>query len=138
MTSNNPNLFSEKKNSNCSMISTSLNGPFYKQRSSRINDISSTTTKNEYLYANQNHNNNQKIDLNLIDEINKLEQLDCDKENILNEVKKANKEAMDNFNKKYSNLYKIKKKYEHIRQKNMYLKLMIMNTIKLNNKNKNQ
>ena len=60
MMTNNQNMLTEKKISNISMASTSLNGPTIKQRSSiRNNDLSSNITKKEWPNGNPNKEKNE-------------------------------------------------------------------------------
>ena len=130
---NNQNILTEKKLSNSSMISTSLNGPYIRQRSSiRNNDLSSNITKKDWVYANQNK---EKYDVKLKNELNTLNEIYYNKKNELNEVMKEYQLTNELYNKKYHNLENNKKKLEALRQKNLNLKLMIMNIIRINNKN---
>ncbi len=130
---NNQNILTEKKISNSSMISTSLNGPYIRQRSSiRNNDLSSNITKKDWVYANQNK---EKYDVKLKNELNTLNEIYYNKKNELNEVMKEYQLTNELYNKKYHNLENNKKKLEALRQKNLNLKLMIMNIIRINNKN---
>ena len=130
---NNQNILTEKKISNSSMISTSLNGPYIRQRSSiRNNDLSSNITKKDWVYANQNK---EKYDVKLKNELNTLNEIYYNKKNELNEVMKEYQLTNELYNKKYHNLENNKKKLEALRQKNLNLKLMIMNIININNKN---
>ena len=129
---NNQNILTEKKISNSSMISTSLNGPYIRQRSSiRNNDLSSNITKKDWVYANQNK---EKYDVKLKNELNTLNEIYYNKKNELNEVMKEYQLTNELYNKKYHNLENNKKKLEALRQKNLNLKLMIMNIIRINNK----
>ena len=115
------------------MISTSLNGPYIRQRSSiRNNDLSSNITKKDWVYANQNK---EKYDVKLKNELNTLNEIYYNKKNELNEVMKEYQLTNELYNKKYHNLENNKKKLEALRQKNLNLKLMIMNIIRINNKN---
>ena len=132
---NNPKFYSERKNSNISMISTSLNGPIIRQRNSIKNDICSNLTKKEWAYGNQNNNNNIKYDIALKDELNKLNEIYYNKESELNELIKEYKIKKNIYIKKCNNLEKNKVKFELLKQKNLNLKLMIMNIIKIKNKN---
>ena len=130
---NNQNILTEKKISNSSMISTSLNGPYIRQRSSiRNNDLSSNITKKDWVYANQNK---EKYDVKLKNELNTLNEIYYNKKNELNEVMKEYQLTNELYNKKYHGLENNKKKLEALRQKNLNLKLMIMNIIRINNKN---
>ena len=131
---NNQKLHSERKFSNSSMISTSLNGPITRQRNSIKNDISSNLTKKEWGYGNQYHNN--RYDLILKDELNELNEIYYNKKNELNDVMNEYEIKNKIYKKKYNNLVKNKEKYESLRQKNLYLKLMIMRIIKIKNKTK--
>ena len=129
---NNQNILTEKKISNSSMISTSLNGPYIRQRSSiRNNDLSSNITKKDWVYANQNK---EKYDVKLKNELNTLNEIYYNKKNELNEVMKEYQLTNELYNKKYHNLENNKKKLEDLRKKNLNLKLMIMNIIRINNK----
>ena len=83
---NNQKFYSERKISNSSIISTSLNGPIFRQRNSNKNDIGSNLTKKEWAYGNQNNNN--RYDLILKDEINKLNEIYYNKKNELNDLMK--------------------------------------------------
>ncbi len=137
MIPNNQNILSDRKISNSSIISTSLNGPINRQRSSiRNNDISSNITKKEWLYGIPNNYNKDKPDTNLKNELNKLNQIYYDKSNELNDIKKECKKISENLSIKKSNLDKNKAKYESLRQSNLNLKLMILNLMKVKNKNK--
>ena len=130
----NQNILTEKKISNISMVSTSLNGPIIRQRSSiRNNDISSNITKKEWPYGG--NQNKEKNDIKLINELNSLNEIYNNKKIELNEVMKEYKNTFDLYNKKYHKLQINKEKFESIRQKNLNLKLMIMNIIKVKNKN---
>ena len=53
----------------------------------------------------------------------------------MNEVMKENQKNNELYNKKYNNLENNKKKLEDLKKKNLNLKLMIMNIIRINNKN---
>ena len=136
MMTNNQNMLSDKKMSNFSMVSTSLNGQNIRQRNSiRNNDISSNTTKKEWAYGNQN---NKVKELNLLNEYNTLNEIYYNKEIELNEVMNELQFTKDNYKKKYNNLQRNKEKFESLRQQNLNLKLMIMNIIKIKNKNKDK
>ena len=137
MFQNNRNLLNERKISNISNTSTSLNAPFNKPINSfRTNDISSNITKKEYPYKIQNSLNikdkSDKLDLNLNNELNRLNQIYYNKKielsNAINEYKINN----DIYIKKNNKLEKDKERYESLKQKNLNLKLMIMNI--MNNK----
>ena len=140
MNSNMPNLLSERKISNSSMISTSLNGPIIRQRNStrNNNDISSNITKKEWAYGNQNNNNKEKYDLSLRDELNKLNELYYNKKIELDDIIKEYQLLNDNYNKNCNNLELKKEKLESLRHKNLNLKLMIMNILKIKNQNQNK
>jgi hypothetical protein len=134
---NNLNILNERKISNSSMISTSLNGPTFKQRNStRNNDICSNITKKEWAYGNQN--NKEKYDINLNNELNKLNEIYYNKKIELNDVIKEYHKNVDIYNKKNYTLLENKKKYEALKQKNLNLKLMIMNIMKIKNINKDK
>ena len=141
MNPNMPNLLSERKISNSSMISTSLNGPIIRQRNSirNNNDISSNITKKEWAYGNQNNNNNkEKYDLSLSNELNKLNEIYYNKKIQLNETEKEYKLLNNNYYKSCNNLESKKEKLESLKQKNLNLKLMIMNIIKTKDQNQNK
>ena len=139
MMTNNQNMLSDKKMSNFSMVSTSLNGQNIRQRNSiRNNDISSNTTKKEWAYGNQNNKEKEKYEINLRNESNTLNEIYYNKEIELNEVMNELQFTKDNYKKKYNNLQSKKEKYESLRQQNLNLKLMIMNIIKIKNKNKDK
>ena len=136
-----PNLLSERKISNSSMISTSLNGPIIRQRNSirNNNDISSNITKKEWVYGNQNNNNNkEKYDLSLSNELNKLNEIYYNKKIELSETEKEYKLLNNNYYKSCNNLESKKEKLESLKQKNLNLKLMIMNIIKIKDQNQNK
>ena len=139
MMTNNQNMLSDKKMSNFSMVSTSLNGQNIRQRNSiRNNDISSNTTKKEWAYGNQNNKEKEKYEINLRNELNTLNEIYYNKEIELNEVMNELQFTKDNYKKKYNNLQRNKEKFESLRQQNLNLKLMIMNIIKIKNKNKDK
>ena len=141
MNPNMPNLLSERKISNSSMISTSLNGPIIRQRNSirNNNDISSNITKKEWAYGNQNNNNNkEKYDLSLSNELNKLNEIYYNKKIELSETEKEYKLLNNNYYKSCNNLESKKEKLESLKQKNLNLKLMIMNIIKTKDQNQNK
>ena len=141
MNPNMPNLLSERKISNSSMISTSLNGPIIRQRNSirNNNDISSNITKKEWVYGNQNNNNNkEKYDLSLSNELNKLNEIYYNKKIELSEIEKEYKLLNNNYYKSCNNLESKKEKLESLKQKNLNLKLMIMNIIKIKDQNQNK
>ena len=137
MMTNNQNMLSDKKMSNLSMVSTSLNGPNIRQRNSiRNNDICSNGTKKEWGYGIQN--NKEKCDINLRNELNTLNEIYYNKRIELNEVINEYQINKDNYKKKYNDLQNNKEKFESLRQQNLNLKLMIMNIIKIKNKNKDK
>ena len=142
MNPNMPNLLSERKISNSSMISTSLNGPIIRQRNSirNNNDISSNITKKEWANGNQNNNNNnkEKYDLSLSNELNKLNEIYYNKKIQLSETEKEYKLLNNNYYKSCNNLELKKEKLESLKQKNLNLKLMIMNIIKTKDQNQNK
>ena len=130
MTSNHQNTFSDRKVSNTTMVSTSLNGPIYKQKiSNRIYDKSSNITKKESNYLNQNY----KEFNNLNNEYNKYEKIYQDKKIELDISYKELKEIKEIYMKKTYSLEKTKEKYELLKQKNSNLKLMLMNLMKFKN-----
>ena len=137
MFQNNRNLLNERKISNISNTSTSLNAPFNKPINSfRTNDISSNITKKEYPYKIQNSLNikdkSDKLDLNLNNELNRLNQIYYNKKIELNNAINEYKINNDIYIKKNNKLEKDKERYESLKQKNLNLKLMIMNI--MNNK----
>ena len=137
MMTNNQNMLSDKKISNLSMVSTSLNGPNIKQRNSiRNNDINSNITKKEWAYGNQNIK--EKNEMNLKNELNTLNEIYYNKKIELNEVMNELQYYKNNYKKKYNNLKNNKEKFESLRQQNLNLKLMIMNIIKIKNKHKDK
>ena len=130
MTSNHQNTFSDRKVSNTTMVSTSLNGPIYKQKfSNRIYDKSSNITKKESNYINPNY----KELNNMNNEYNKYEKIYQDKKIELDISYKELKEIKEIYMKKTYSLEKTKEKYELLKQKNSNLKLMLMNLMKFNN-----
>ena len=136
MMTNNQNMLTEKKISNISMASTSLNGPTIKQRSSiRNNDLSSNITKKEWPNGNPNK---EKNEIQLRNELNTLNEIYYNKKIELNEVMNEYQMTNNIYNKKYNILQKNKERYESLRQTNLNLKLMIMNIIKVKNKNKDK
>ena len=136
MMTNNQNMLTEKKISNISMASTSLNGPTIKQRSSiRNNDLSSNITKKEWPNGNPNK---EKNEMQLRNELNTLNEIYYNKKIELNEVMNEYQMTNNIYNKKYNTLQKNKENYESLRQTNLNLKLMIMNIIKVKNKNKDK
>ena len=135
MTSQHQNTFSDRKVSNTTMVSTSLNGPIYKQKNSnRINDKSSNITKKESAFIYQN----SKDLVNINNEYCKLEKIYLDKKIELDMSCKEYKEIKESYIRKSYSLEQIKQKYELMKQKNENLKLMIMNLMKLKNITKNQ
>ena len=135
MTSHHQNTFSDRKVSNTTMVSTSLNGPIYKQKNSnRINDKSSNITKKESAFIYQN----SKDLVNINNEYCKLEKIYLDKKIELDMSCKEYKEIKESYIRKSYSLEQIKQKYELMKQKNENLKLMIMNLMKLKNITKNQ
>ena len=131
MTSHHQNTFSDRKVSNTTMVSTSLNGPIYKQKNSnRINDKSSNVTKKE---SNYYINQNNKEFMNINNEYNKYEKIYQDKRIELDISYKKLNDVKEIYIKKAYNLEKIKEKYEILKQKNSNLKLMLMNFMKLKN-----
>ena len=130
MTSNHQNTFSDRKVSNTTMVSTSLNGPIYKQKfSNRIYDKSSNITKKESNYINPNY----KEFNNMNNEYNKYEKIYQDKKIELDISYKELKQIKEIYMKKTYSLEKTKEKYEILKQKNSNLKLMLMNLMKFNN-----
>ena len=130
MTSNHQNTYSDRKVSNTTMVSTSLNGPIYKQKNSnRIYDKSSNITKKDSTYINQNN----KDILNMNNEYYQLEKIYQDKNEELDNSYKEFKAIKETYIKKLYNLEKTKEKYETVKQKNSNLKLMIMNLMKFKN-----
>ena len=124
MLPNNPNILSERKVSNTSMVSTSLNGPANRPISTaRNNDINSNITKREWANGTKN-------------ELNKLNEIYYNKKVELDDVKKEYKKVNENYYKKLENLKKNKEKYEILKQENNNLKLMIMNIMKIKNETK--
>ena len=120
MLPNNPNIFSERKVSNTSMVSTSLNGPVNRPIN---NDVNSNITKMEWANGTKN-------------ELSKLNEIYYNKKVELDDVKKEYKKVNENYYKKLENLKKNKEKYEILKQENNNLKLMIMNIMKIKNETK--
>ena len=120
MLPNNPNIFSERKVSTTSMVSTSLNGPVNRPIN---NDVNSNITKMEWANGTKN-------------ELSKLNEIYYNKKVELDDVKKEYKKANENYYKKLENLSKNKEKYEILKQENNNLKLMIMNIMKIKNETK--
>ena len=139
MNNNNLNILNERKISTSSMISTSLNGPTFKQRNSiRNNDINSNITKKEWGGNGNNQINKEKNDINLKNELNKLNEIYYNKKNELHDSIQEYQILTDLYNQKYNNLEKNKEKYESLKQQNLNLKLMIMNIMKIKNLNKDK
>ena len=130
MTSQHQNTLSDRKISNTTMVTTSLNGPPYKQKNSnRINDKNSNITKKESTFIIQN---NKEI-ININNEYYKLEKILADKKIMADNSNKEYKAVKESYNSKLYELEKIKEKYEILKQKNSNLKLMIMNIMKSKN-----
>ena len=135
MTSQHQNTLSDRKISNTTMVSTSLNGPLNKQKiSNKIYDKSSNITKKESAFIYQN----SKDLVNINNEYCKLEKIYLDKKIELDMSCKEYKEIKESYIRKSYSLEQIKQKYELMKQKNENLKLMIMNLMKLKNITKNQ
>ena len=133
MTSHHQNTFSDRKVSNTTMVSTSLNGPINKQKiSNRINDKSSNITKKESNYINFINQNSKEFN-NLNNEYNKYEKIYQDKKIELDISCKELKQVKEIYMKKANDLEKTKEKYEILKQKNSNLKLMLMNLMKFKN-----
>ena len=133
MLPNNLNILTERKVSNSSIISTSLNGPINKPKNSiRINDACSNLTKKEWINGIPN------VDVNLKNELNKLNQIYNNKKDELYDVTKEYQKLNENFSQKYHILEKNKAKYESLRQNNLNLKIMILNLMKVKNKIKDK
>ena len=133
MLPNNQNILTERKISISSIISTSLNGPINKPKNSiRINDACSNLTKKEWLNGIPN------VDINLKNELNKLNQIYNNKKDELYDVTKEYQKLNENFIQKYHILEKNKAKYESLRQNNLNLKIMILNLMKVKNKIKDK
>ena len=133
MTSHHQNTFSDRKVSNTTMVSTSLNGPINKQKiSNRINDKSSNITKKESNYINFINQNSKEFN-NMNNEYNKYEKIYQDKKIELDMSYQELKQVKEIYMKKANNLEKTKEKYEILKQKNSNLKLMLMNFMKLKN-----
>ena len=133
MTSHHQNTFSDRKVSNTTMVSTSLNGPINKQKNSnRINDKSSNITKKESNYINFFNQNSKEFN-NLNNEYNKYEKIYQDKKIELDISCKELKQVKEIYMKKANDLEKTKEKYEILKQKNSNLKLMLMNLMKFKN-----
>ena len=133
MTSHHQNTFSDRKVSNTTMVSTSLNGPINKQKNSnRINDKSSNITKKESNYINFINQNSKEFN-NMNNEYNKYEKIYQDKKIELDMSYQELKQVKEIYMKKANDLEKTKEKYEILKQKNSNLKLMLMNLMKFKN-----
>ena len=133
MTSHHQNTFSDRKVSNTTMVSTSLNGPINKQKiSNRINDKSSNITKKESNYINYINQNSKEFN-NMNNEYNKYEKIYQDKKIELDMSYQELKQVKEIYMKKANDLEKTKEKYEILKQKNSNLKLMLMNLMKFKN-----
>ena len=130
MSSLHQNTFSDRKISNTTVVSTSLNGPPYKPKNSnKIYDKSSNITKKESTFINQN--SKEVVNINI--EYNKLEKIYQDKINEFDKSQIEYKSVKETYYKKLYNLEKTKEKYEALKQTNSNLKVMIMNLMKLKN-----
>ena len=133
MTSHHQNTFSDRKVSNTTMVTTSLNGPINKQKiSNRINDKSSNITKKESNYINFINQNSKEFN-NMNNEYNKYEKIYQDKKIELDMSYQELKQVKEIYMKKANDLEKTKEKYEILKQKNSNLKLMLMNLMKFKN-----
>ena len=133
MTSQHQNTFSDRKVSNTTMVTTSLNGPINKQKNSnRINDKSSNITKKESNYINYMNQNSKELN-NMNNEYNQYEKIYQDKKIELDISCKELKQVKEIYVKKANDLEKTKEKYEILKQKNSNLKLMLMNLMKFKN-----
>ena len=133
MTSHHQNTFSDRKVSNTTMVTTSLNGPINKQKNSnKINDKSSNITKKESNYINFINQNSKEFN-NMNNEYNKLEKIYQDKKIELDMSYQELKQVKEIYMKKTNDLEKTKEKYEILKQKNSNLKLMLMNLMKFKN-----
>ena len=133
MTSHHQNTFSDRKVSNTTMVSTSLNGPINKQKiSNRINDKSSNITKKESNYINFINQNSKEFN-NMNNEYNKYEKIYQDKKIESDMSYQELKQVKEIYMKKANDLEKTKEKYEILKQKNSNLKLMLMNLMKFKN-----
>ena len=133
MTSHHQNTFSDRKVSNTTMVSTSLNGPINKQKiSNRINDKSSNITKKESNYINFINQNSKELN-NMNNEYNKYEKIYQDKKIESDMSYQELKQVKEIYMKKANDLEKTKEKYEILKQKNSNLKLMLMNLMKFKN-----
>ena len=133
MTSQHQNTFSDRKVSNTTMVTTSLNGPINKQKNSnRIYDKSSNITKRESNYINYMNQNSKELN-NMNNEYNQYEKIYKDKKIELDISCKELKQVKEIYMKKANDLEKTKEKYEILKQKNSNLKLMLMNLMKFKN-----
>ena len=133
MTSQHQNTFSDRKVSNTTMVTTSLNGPINKQKNSnRIYDKSSNITKRESNYINYMNQNSKELN-NMNNEYNQYEKIYQDKKIELDISCKELKQEKEIYMKKANDLGKTKEKYEILKQKNSNLKLMLMNLMKFKN-----
>ena len=133
MTSQHQNTFSDRKVSNTTMVTTSLNGPINKQKNSnKINDKSSNITKKESNYINYMNQNSKELN-NMNNEYNQYEKIYQDKTIELDISCKELKQVKEIYMKKANDLEKTKEKYEILKQKNSNLKLMLMNLMKFKN-----
>ena len=133
MTSQHQNTFSDRKVSNTTMVTTSLNGPINKQKNSnKINDKSSNITKKESNYINYMNQNSKELN-NMNNEYNQYEKIYQDKKIELDISCKELKQVKEIYMKKANDLEKTKEKYEILKQKNSNLKLMLMNLMKFKN-----
>ena len=133
MTSQHQNSFSDRKVSNTTMVTTSLNGPINKQKNSnKIYDKSSNITKRESNYINYMNQNSKELN-NMNNEYNQYEKIYQDKKIELDISCKELKQVKEIYMKKANDLEKTKEKYEILKQKNSNLKLMLMNLMKFKN-----
>ena len=127
------NTFSERKLSNTTMVSTSLNGPNNKQNISNKNyDKSSNITKKEWVYMNKNSKDFTNAN-NMNNDYYKLEKIYQDKINELDISEREYRTIKDSYYKKLNNLEKTKKEFEILKEKNANLKKMILNMMKIKN-----
>ena len=97
MTSQHQNTFSDRKVYNTTMVTTSLNGPIYKQKNSnKIYDKSSNITKKESAFIYQN----SKDLVNINNEYCKLEKIYLDKKIELDMSCKEYKEIKESYIRK--------------------------------------
>ena len=133
MTSQHQNTFSDRKVYNTTMVTTSLNGPIYKQKNSnKIYDKSSNITKRESNYINYMNQNSKELN-NMNNEYNQYEKIYQDKKIELDMSYQELKQVKEIYMKKANDLEKTKEKYEILKQKNSNLKLMLMNLMKFKN-----